>query len=107
MDFLIGFLNANWYYAVIGLLCVLLFATTGYILVSKNDICPESNVVSLVADDNEVVVNSIRVDVKGAVKKPGVYEFVSTNIINDAINAAGGFTSKAYSKNINLSKKTQ
>ena len=45
------------------------------------------------------------VDVKGAVKKPGVYEVNKNNIINDVINLAGGFTKSAYTKNINLSKK--
>ena len=49
--------------------------------------------------------NYIYVDIKGAVKKPGVYKILNTAIINDAINMAGGFTSNAYQNNINLSKK--
>lgn len=46
-----------------------------------------------------------QVDIKGAVKKPGVYELSSTSNINDAIASAGGITSGGTTKNINLSKK--
>ncbi len=48
---------------------------------------------------------TLKVDVKGAVKKPGVYELkVGTNVM-DAITNAGGVTSKGVTTNINLSKK--
>ena len=45
------------------------------------------------------------VEVKGAVKNPGVYTASSTNIINDIIKQAGGFNNNAYTNNINLSKR--
>lgn len=45
------------------------------------------------------------VDVKGAVKKPGVYELDAGSKIQDAINKAGGITIYGSTKNINLSKK--
>lgn len=45
------------------------------------------------------------VDIKGAVKKPGVYEMDSNAIINDVIKLAGGYTTNAYQNGINLSKK--
>lgn len=51
-------------------------------------------------EDNKMVY----VDVKGAVKKPGVYQVDSQAIINDVITLAGGFSSTAYKNNINLSK---
>lgn len=44
-------------------------------------------------------------EIKGAVKKPGVYEVEEDNIINDVIKMAGNFTKYAYTDNINLSKK--
>lgn len=47
----------------------------------------------------------ISVDVKGAVKKSGVYELPQGSNIQAAIIAAGGLTSKASTTNINLSKK--
>lgn len=50
------------------------------------------------------VESMVYVDIKGAVKKPGVYELSSNDMINDAIKAAGGFNKNAYTNNINLSK---
>lgn len=47
---------------------------------------------------------TIRVDVKGMVKKAGVYELAKNSIVNDAIKKAGGLTSKADTTNVNLSK---
>ncbi len=49
-------------------------------------------------------ISKFYVEIKGAVNKPGVYELYSNNIINDLVNAAGGFKSNAYTNNINLSK---
>lgn len=46
----------------------------------------------------------IFVDVKGAVKKPGVYEMISSDRVVDAIKMAGGLKSNASTNNINLSK---
>jgi competence protein ComEA len=52
---------------------------------------------------------TIMVDISGEVKKPGVYEFAEGQIINDAIEAAGGFTKNAdqdyVNKNINKAEK--
>lgn len=47
----------------------------------------------------------IFIDIKGAIKKPGVYEIDNNAIINDVIKLAGGFNSNAYKDGINLSKK--
>ena len=49
--------------------------------------------------------SSIFVEIKGAVKNPGVYEASSDEIINDIIAKAGGLNDDAYTDNINLSKK--
>jgi competence protein ComEA len=50
-------------------------------------------------------VNKIHIDVKGNVKKPGVYEIDEGSIVLDAINKAGGLKSNSYTKNINLAMK--
>ena len=50
-------------------------------------------------------IKYIYVDIKGSVKKPGVYKVVDDSIVNDAIKLAGGFLSTAIKENINLSKK--
>lgn len=52
----------------------------------------------------ETKVNNY-VDVKGSVKKPGVYEFKENDRVIDAIKLAGGLTKNADTSNINLSKK--
>ncbi|MCM6810064.1 SLBB domain-containing protein [Pediococcus pentosaceus] len=46
--------------------------------------------------------SKIMVDVKGAVKSPGVYEVKSGMRIMDAIEIAGGMTKSADQRNINL-----
>ena len=51
------------------------------------------------------MTKSVYVDVKGAVKKPGVYEVKENAIVNDCIKMAGGITSSGTLNNINLSKK--
>lgn len=48
---------------------------------------------------------SFYVDVKGSVKKPGVYEFKENDRVIDAINKAGGLKKNANTDNINLSQK--
>ena len=47
----------------------------------------------------------ITVDVKGAVKSPGIYDLPVGSRINDAIQKAGGLTDNADSKSINLAQK--
>lgn len=57
----------------------------------------------------DVEAKKIKVDISGEVKNPGVYELGEGAIVNDAIEAAGGFTEKAdlgyVSQNINKAKK--
>ena len=47
----------------------------------------------------------ITVDVKGAVKTPGIYDLPVGSRINDAVQKAGGLTDNADSKSINLAQK--
>ena len=49
--------------------------------------------------------NLIKIDIKGEVKKPGVYELPLNSRVIDAINISGGLTKKATTKYLNLSKK--
>jgi competence protein ComEA len=49
----------------------------------------------------------LKVDIKGSVKKPGVYEVKENTVVNDVIALAGGLKSGATTKNINLSKKVK
>lgn len=47
----------------------------------------------------------ITVDVKGAVKTPGIYDLPVGSRINDAVQKAGGLSDNADSKSINLAQK--
>ena len=47
----------------------------------------------------------VKVDIKGRVKSPGVYEVSSNNRVMDIIKKAGGLESDADTSSINLSKK--
>ena len=52
----------------------------------------------------EEVSEEVLVDIKGAVKKPGVYKLNKNSIVNDVIVLAGGLKSGATTDDINLSK---
>lgn len=47
----------------------------------------------------------ITVDVKGAVKSPGIYDLPVGSRVNDAVQKAGGLTEQAASKSLNLAQK--
>lgn len=81
-----------------------------YMYINKKQTNPIQEIAFLKEDDNinqdnEEVLDSFYVEVKGAVKNPGVYEVKNGQLINDAIKMAGGIKSTAYTDNINMSKK--
>ena len=59
-------------------------------LVEKEEVKEES--ITPVLED---VPKNVNVDIKGAVKNPGVYQVNDTAIINDIVKLAGGFNSNA------------
>lgn len=58
-------------------------------------------------DDKDIEPTAIVVEVKGAVRRPGVYTFRSEDRIEEAIKKAGGFTSKADTIEINQAAKLE
>ena len=54
--------------------------------------------------DDELSDKKIKIDIKGAVKNPGVYELENNSRVNDAIEISGGLTKDADTSVINLSK---
>lgn len=81
------------------------------ILRNKNDVQAVKEEViyepslSLNDEESSSTDNVFKVDLKGEVKKPGVYEATTDMNVFDLINKAGGLTKKAVTDNINLSKK--
>lgn len=55
--------------------------------------------------DESVEQDLITVDVKGAVKSPGIYDLPVGSRVNDAVQKAGGLTEQADSKSLNLAQK--
>ena len=72
--------------------------------VSK-DSASEKEEKSQKSETEEVEQDLITVDVKGAVKSPGIYDLPVGSRINDAVQKAGGLTDNADSKSINLAQR--
>ena len=100
----------NYYFNII---CVvaLVFLISGIIVLLYNDIIDKTNNKSDIKTSAISVVKDatpnleiFKVDIKGAVKKPGVYEVKNTNNVSDLIILAGGLNKNADTSNINLSR---
>ena len=65
----------------------------------------EKNELDNKDEDSKKDSKKVYVDVKGAVKSPGVYLLDNTKIVMDAVNSAGGLEDSADTTYINLSKK--
>lgn len=95
-------------YIVIGIFILSNIGTITYFLLSKDE-CPsipsQEPIVYENQDEEKEEVSKIKVDIKGYVKKPGVYELIEGAIIDDLIKLAGGVKSGGTTDNINLSKK--
>lgn len=77
-------------------------------VINKDRLIKNSNSIKLDKKEEKLDINnfdSIRVDIKGAVKKPGVYEVSEDTIVNDLIVLAGGLNDNADTSIINLAKK--
>ena len=55
--------------------------------------------------DESTEQDLITVDVKGAVKSPGIYDLPVGSRVHDAVQKAGGLTEEAASKSLNLAQK--
>lgn len=76
---------------------------------NSDEIVEEENDIAAYIEEknsnNEETQEKIKVDIKGCVKNPGVYEMSENKRVIDAIELAGGITSNAHTKSLNLSQK--
>lgn len=97
--------------AVIGGVLLLLVGVGG--LFSKKEETVEELAVietTTLAEKTEVGTTQevvIFVDIKGAVKNPGVYQMKSGDRVKDALDAAGGLTDEADSQKVNLAQRVE
>ena len=97
--------------AVIGGVLLLLVGVGG--LFSKKEEAVEEIAVvetTVLAEKTEVSTTQetvIFVDIKGAVKNPGVYQMKVGDRVKDALDAAGGLTAEADSQKVNLAKRLE
>ena len=113
MKIFLNFIRARWYYFLLGLI-ILCAGFSIFVYSNYNKDKPEEIIMASLAkeeiskEDSAVVEQDLEtysVDIKGAVKKPGVYKIVKGSRIIDVIEYAGGLNKSAYTNNFNLSKK--
>lgn len=112
----------DWFFNHKGKVIILFFlflitlSGTIYVVYGKEETITSDNTTEISNIEEKVVEekedkskkeeqNTWRVDIKGSIKKPGVYQVNPNTRIHEVIDLAGGFTKNATSKNINLSKK--
>jgi len=91
----------------VNVLLIISFGILLYKYLNHECICDNNKLILTTNKEDEILENnkSFYVEIKGAVKNPGVYEVTSNNIINDVVTLAGGLNKNAYTNNINMSRK--
>ena len=97
--------------AVIGGVLLLLVGVGG-LLPKKEEAVEESEAVVTTVlaektEENTTLEAVIFVDIKGEVKKPGVYQMKVGDRVKDALDAAGGLTAEADSQKVNLAQRVE
>ena len=88
---------------VVGIIFITFLSFNGSSNVKETEVIAlESNNIS-----KEEKIDKVVVDIKGAIKKPGIYEIDSTKRVNDVIKLAGGLNKDANTNYINLSMKVK
>lgn len=98
-------MKAKLKYIIIAII-ILVALVVSYVLSLDNKEVSAEN-VEITKTEVANVSSKVYVDIKGSVKKPGVYQVPADSIVWDIVNLSGGFTKNAYTKNINLSQKVK
>lgn len=96
-------------YLYLLIVLIILLSLMLYFIFNKEEVKEEIESLEEVANVTEKINvieenKKIKIDIKGAVKNPGVYELNDNTRVIDAINVSGGLTAKADTSSINLSK---
>ena len=91
---------------------LLLLVGVGGLLLKKDEVVEETEAVvtTVLAEKTEestTLEAVIFVDIKGEVKKPGVYQMKVGDRVKDALDAAGGLTAEADSQKVNLAQRVE
>ena len=91
---------------------LLILVGVGGLFSKKEESVEETEVVvtTVLAEKTDVSTTQetvIFVDIKGAVKNPGVYQMKAGDRVKDAIDAAGGLTAEADSQKVNLAQRVE
>ena len=91
---------------------LLILVGVGGLFSKKEESVEETTVVetTVLAEKTEVSTTQetvIFVDIKGAVKNPGVYQMKVGDRVKDALDAAGGLKEEADSQKVNLAKRLE
>ena len=88
------------------ILISLLIAVITYCFNQTEIVSAETNLIETKDENKKAETNKkIKVEIKGAINNPGVYELDDNSRVIDVINIAGGLTENADTSLINLSKK--
>lgn len=98
-------MKAKLKYIVIALVILVALVVSYVLSIDNKEVSAENVEINKTEVTN--VTSKVYVDIKGSVKKPGVYQVSADSIVWDVINLSGGFTKNAYTKNINLSQKVK
>ena len=102
---MIYYIKKYWKYVLALILVLIIFVVIEGFTEKDNKISTDSVKKLSKVEEKANDIKTLFVDIKGAVNAPGVYELDEGKRVIDAINLAGGFTDKADTININLSKK--
>lgn len=113
MENITYFIKEHWKFILPIFLAIFIILATIYYFFVKIDNKELQNEVTIAQTKSADLKNSeeqnekLKVDIKGEVKFPGVYELETNCIVMDAITLAGGLTENATTENINLSYKLE
>ncbi len=97
------------YFSIVISLLFLIVNSIGLFYIKKSFVCECEKCEDLIfPDQNETIIiedsNEIFIDIKGEVKKPGVYKVPINTRVSEVISLSGGLTKNANTRFINLSK---